>query len=185
MVSGPNGSGKSNILDALLFCLGLSTSKGMRAERLPDLVNQNHNNHRGTAETSVSVTFDLSELEHSGNGGNGSSHSGNGGTHSGNGAGTSLTDATSLSPITDLNSLSSELDNPKSKIHLRSSDDSLNPKSIGANYDVTIQPESLKLSSSGRECPIQSGMEGRADIISREETVLRFILRKARLLTDL
>ncbi len=76
-------------------------------------------------------------------------------------------------------------DNPKSKIHLRSSDDSLNPKSIGANYDVTIQPESLKLSSSGRECAIQSGMEGRADIISREETVLRFILRKARLLTDL
>ncbi len=129
VVSGPNGSGKSNILDALLFCLGLSTSKGMRAERLPDLVNQNHNNHRSTAETSVSVTFDLSELEHSGNGGNGSSHSGNGGTHSGNGAGTSLTDATSLSPITDLNSLSSELDNPKSKIHLRSSDDSLNPKS--------------------------------------------------------
>ena len=38
VVSGPNGSGKSNILDALLFCLGLSTSKGMRAERLPDLV---------------------------------------------------------------------------------------------------------------------------------------------------
>ncbi|MDX2096422.1 MAG: AAA family ATPase, partial [Leptolyngbyaceae cyanobacterium bins.59] len=39
VVSGPNGSGKSNILDALLFALGLSSSKGMRAERLPDLVN--------------------------------------------------------------------------------------------------------------------------------------------------
>jgi recombinational DNA repair ATPase RecF len=39
VVSGPNGSGKSNILDALLFCLGLASSKGMRAERLPDLVN--------------------------------------------------------------------------------------------------------------------------------------------------
>jgi len=35
VVSGPNGSGKSNILDALLFCLGLAGSKGMRAERLP------------------------------------------------------------------------------------------------------------------------------------------------------
>ncbi|TAF57460.1 MAG: hypothetical protein EAZ60_06990 [Oscillatoriales cyanobacterium] len=33
VVSGPNGSGKSNILDALLFCLGLSTSKGMRPLR--------------------------------------------------------------------------------------------------------------------------------------------------------
>jgi len=41
VVSGPNGSGKSNILDALLFALGLSSSKGMRAERLPDLVNHN------------------------------------------------------------------------------------------------------------------------------------------------
>ena len=40
VISGPNGSGKSNILDALLFALGLSSSKGMRAERLPDLVNQ-------------------------------------------------------------------------------------------------------------------------------------------------
>ncbi|MGH2416389.1 MAG: AAA family ATPase, partial [Microcystaceae cyanobacterium] len=62
VVSGPNGSGKSNILDALLFCLGLATSKGMRAERLPDLVNHNHSNNRHTSETSVSVTFDLSDL---------------------------------------------------------------------------------------------------------------------------
>ncbi|AFY76477.1 condensin subunit Smc [Pleurocapsa sp. PCC 7327] len=62
VISGPNGSGKSNILDALLFCLGLATSKGMRAERLPDLVNHNHSNNRNTAETSVSVTFDVSDL---------------------------------------------------------------------------------------------------------------------------
>lgn len=58
VVSGPNGSGKSNILDALLFCLGLSTSKGMRAERLPDLVN-NKLIGRQTVETIVTVTFDL------------------------------------------------------------------------------------------------------------------------------
>jgi chromosome segregation protein len=63
VVSGPNGSGKSNILDALLFCLGLATSKGMRAERLPDLVNHNRSNNRHTTEASVSVTFDLSDLE--------------------------------------------------------------------------------------------------------------------------
>ncbi|BBA78862.1 chromosome segregation protein SMC [cyanobacterium endosymbiont of Rhopalodia gibberula] len=61
VVSGPNGSGKSNILDALLFCLGLATSKGMRAERLPDLVNHNHTNNRRTQEASVSVTFDISD----------------------------------------------------------------------------------------------------------------------------
>lgn len=38
-ISGPNGSGKSNIIDALLFVLGLASSKGMRAERLTDLLN--------------------------------------------------------------------------------------------------------------------------------------------------
>jgi len=58
VVSGPNGSGKSNILDALLFCLGLSSSKGMRAERLPDLINHNQKD-RKTKEASVNVTFDL------------------------------------------------------------------------------------------------------------------------------
>ncbi|NEQ21863.1 MAG: HlyD family efflux transporter periplasmic adaptor subunit [Microcoleus sp. SIO2G3] len=52
-------------------------------------------------------------------------------------------------------------------------------------YEVTIQPESLSLGYGTRQCPIQLGMEGRADIISREETVLQFLLRKARLITDL
>ncbi|YAI81398.1 MAG: chromosome segregation protein SMC [cyanobacterium endosymbiont of Rhopalodia sterrenbergii] len=65
VVSGPNGSGKSNILDALLFCLGLATSKGMRAERLPDLVNHNHTSNRKTQEASVSVTFDISDFSDS------------------------------------------------------------------------------------------------------------------------
>jgi chromosome segregation protein len=40
-ISGPNGSGKSNVIDSLLFVLGLSSSKGMRAERLTDLLNVN------------------------------------------------------------------------------------------------------------------------------------------------
>jgi chromosome segregation protein len=63
VVSGPNGSGKSNILDALLFALGLSSSKGMRAERLPDLVNQSHSSRRTTAEATVTVTFDVSDID--------------------------------------------------------------------------------------------------------------------------
>jgi chromosome segregation protein len=62
VVSGPNGSGKSNILDALLFALGLASSKGMRAERLPDLVNHNQTQRgRSTLEASVTVTFDLTD----------------------------------------------------------------------------------------------------------------------------
>ncbi|MGB3613975.1 MAG: AAA family ATPase, partial [Elainellaceae cyanobacterium] len=63
VISGPNGSGKSNILDALLFALGLSTSKGMRAEKLPDLVNQNHSSRSRTMEASVSVTLALEDTE--------------------------------------------------------------------------------------------------------------------------
>ncbi len=62
VVSGPNGSGKSNILDALLFCLGLASSKGMRADRLPDLVNNKHLGNGKAAEAIVSVTFDLTDL---------------------------------------------------------------------------------------------------------------------------
>jgi chromosome segregation protein len=63
VISGPNGSGKSNILDALLFCLGLASSKGMRADRLPDLVNTTQvGKSRSSVEASVTVTFDLSDL---------------------------------------------------------------------------------------------------------------------------
>jgi chromosome segregation protein len=62
VVSGPNGSGKSNILDALLFCLNLASSKGMRADRLPDLVNNKHIANGKVAEAVVSVTFDLTDL---------------------------------------------------------------------------------------------------------------------------
>ncbi|ABW27805.1 chromosome segregation protein SMC [Acaryochloris marina] len=64
VVSGPNGSGKSNLLDALLFALGLAGSRGMRAERLPDLVNhaQIKRGH-AISETRVTVTFELSPQE--------------------------------------------------------------------------------------------------------------------------
>lgn len=52
------------------------------------------------------------------------------------------------------------------------------------NFEVTVQPERFYLTAGERSCKIQPGMEGRADIISREQTVLAFILRKARLLAD-
>lgn len=58
-------------------------------------------------------------------------------------------------------------------------------KTIDASYEVTIQPDSLSLSSGKKRCNIQAGMEGRVEIITREETVLTFMLRKARLFTDL
>lgn len=52
-ISGPNGSGKSNIIDSLLFALGLSSTRSMRAERLPDLLN----NLSGRSDAKVTVRF--------------------------------------------------------------------------------------------------------------------------------
>ncbi len=63
VITGPNGSGKSNILDAVLFCLGLASSRGMRAERLPDLINSAAVRQGKAAETVVSVRFDLSDWQ--------------------------------------------------------------------------------------------------------------------------
>ena len=63
VVTGPNGSGKSNILDGVLFCLGLANSRGMRADRLPDLVNSGVLKAGKSAETTVSVRFDLSDWQ--------------------------------------------------------------------------------------------------------------------------
>ncbi|WP_392481501.1 HlyD family secretion protein [Nostoc sp. C110] len=51
-------------------------------------------------------------------------------------------------------------------------------------YEVTIEPQTSYLSRSDRQCHLKAGMEGRADIISRRETVLQFILRKARFITN-
>ena len=61
MVTGPNGSGKSNILDGILFCLGLANSRGMRAERLPDLINNSKVREGKSSETFVSVRFDIKD----------------------------------------------------------------------------------------------------------------------------
>lgn len=52
-------------------------------------------------------------------------------------------------------------------------------------YEVTIQPDRPYLGSADHPYPIQPGMEVRADIISRRETVLRSLLRKMRLWSDL
>ncbi len=58
------------------------------------------------------------------------------------------------------------------------------PSQTAANsvYEVTIKPTTLSLNRGKNKCPIRSGMDGRADIISKEETVWQFMLKKARLL---
>jgi chromosome segregation protein len=60
-VSGPNGAGKSNIIDAVLFALGLARSHGIRAEKLTDLIyNPGHEDGEagGPNEASVEVVLD-------------------------------------------------------------------------------------------------------------------------------
>ncbi|OUL36974.1 hemolysin D [Nostoc sp. T09] len=52
-------------------------------------------------------------------------------------------------------------------------------------FEVNIQPESIAFGNNNHQCHIQSGMDAKADIISKEETALQFMLRKARLITDL
>ena len=62
-----------------------------------------------------------------------------------------------------------------------------------AYYEVVVMPEksylvkagSVTNDSAARQYPIEPGMEVTADIISRKERVITFILRKARLLADL
>jgi multidrug efflux pump subunit AcrA (membrane-fusion protein) len=54
---------------------------------------------------------------------------------------------------------------------------------VNSIYEATIAPDTLTLQQGGKTCQIRSGMDGRADIISKEETILQFILRKARLFT--
>lgn len=56
-ISGPNGSGKSNIIDSILFALGLSTSRTLRAEKLFHLIST----HTKRNEAVVKVTFGETE----------------------------------------------------------------------------------------------------------------------------
>jgi HlyD family secretion protein len=62
---------------------------------------------------------------------------------------------------------------------------SLGENTAGSFYEVTITPQKLVLSNAGKECQILSGMQGRADIITGEETILISWLRKLRFITDL
>jgi len=60
---------------------------------------------------------------------------------------------------------------------------SSNGETAAPFFEVTIVPDQLYLKDNRNA--LDSGMEVTADIISQEETVLKFILRKARLLSDI
>lgn len=49
-------------------------------------------------------------------------------------------------------------------------------------YDITIQTTVQALSSNSHTCPLQAGMDGTVDIVTRQETILIFLMRKMKLL---
>ncbi len=57
-ILGPNGSGKSNILDALCFVLGKSSSKSLRAERAANLIYNGGKLKQPAKQGEVSIFFD-------------------------------------------------------------------------------------------------------------------------------
>jgi chromosome segregation protein len=64
VVTGPNGSGKSNIIDGVLFALGLARTRGIRAEKLTDLIYNpggEGSSTGGQREAAVTVVLDNSE----------------------------------------------------------------------------------------------------------------------------
>jgi chromosome segregation protein len=60
-VAGPNGMGKSNISDAILFVLGPTSSKALRADRLTHLFFNGGSSKKPATECEVSLVFDNSD----------------------------------------------------------------------------------------------------------------------------
>lgn len=65
VISGPNGSGKSNIGDALLFVLGLRSTKLLRADRLPDFIHKaaSHSRQKNYCRVTLSILDDSDPLQ--------------------------------------------------------------------------------------------------------------------------
>jgi chromosome segregation protein len=57
-IAGPNGMGKSNISDAILFVLGPTSSKALRADRLTHLFFNGGSSKKPATECEVSLIFD-------------------------------------------------------------------------------------------------------------------------------
>lgn len=53
-ISGPNGSGKSNIIDSILFALGLASARNLRTEQISDFIST----HTKKNEAFVKVVFE-------------------------------------------------------------------------------------------------------------------------------
>ena len=62
-VLGPNGSGKSNVLDAICFVLGKSSTKSLRAEKSANLIYNGGKSKKPAKQGEVSIYFDNEKKE--------------------------------------------------------------------------------------------------------------------------
>ncbi|MEA5466242.1 HlyD family secretion protein [Leptothoe sp. PORK10 BA2] len=63
--------------------------------------------------------------------------------------------------------------------------DDVRDRASGGLYEVTLQLSQPSLSTDQLSCHLQAGMTGRADILTRKETILKLVWRKLRLTTQL
>jgi multidrug efflux pump subunit AcrA (membrane-fusion protein) len=63
--------------------------------------------------------------------------------------------------------------------------DSNNNPLVAPYYQIIIEPEAIYLQKNAKKYQLQAGMDVTANIISKEETILTFILRKVRLIADI
>jgi multidrug efflux pump subunit AcrA (membrane-fusion protein) len=84
----------------------------------------------------------------------------------------------SACPFPDYGTLAGKVTQVSSDVNLQVTDSQ-------GFYQVTIESPRLYLAQGNKKCELKIGMEGQAEIISRDETILTFLLRKARLMTDL
>ncbi|MFC2142864.1 AAA family ATPase [Candidatus Aenigmatarchaeota archaeon] len=66
VVAGPNGSGKSNIIDALMFVLGTSSARSIRAQKLQNLLFNGAKNKKPADHCEVALYIDNREKKISG-----------------------------------------------------------------------------------------------------------------------
>ncbi|MBI4015568.1 MAG: AAA family ATPase [Candidatus Aenigmarchaeota archaeon] len=58
IICGPNGSGKSNVLDSLVFVLGRTSAKSIRADRISEVIFNGGTKAQPADQARVTITFD-------------------------------------------------------------------------------------------------------------------------------
>jgi len=57
-IVGPNGSGKSNVVDAVRWVLGETSTKQLRSDKLEDIIFKGNERRKPLGLAEVSITFD-------------------------------------------------------------------------------------------------------------------------------